>query len=108
MNPITSATVSGLGQTPLTGAVEGTWVIGFFQDGEEAQHPIIMGTLLGLRQVFQQGRQQGFQDRLNANYPKYTETDMNRLAVNDPNNPHPSYNTKGGSYNKHQRADFNP
>ena len=29
MNPITSATVSGLGQSPL-GAVEGTWVVGFF------------------------------------------------------------------------------
>ena len=27
MNPITSATVSGVGQTPL-GCVEGTWVVG--------------------------------------------------------------------------------
>ena len=34
MNPITSATVSGVGQTPL-GPVEGTWVVGFFQDGED-------------------------------------------------------------------------
>ena len=31
MNPITSATVSGIGQTPL-GVVEGTWVVGFFTD----------------------------------------------------------------------------
>ena len=36
MNPITSATVSGVGQTPL-GVVEGTWVVGFFTDGDEAQ-----------------------------------------------------------------------
>ena len=35
MNPITSATVSGIGQSPL-GAVEGTWVVGFFQDGADA------------------------------------------------------------------------
>ena len=47
MNPITSATVSGVGQTPL-GVVEGTWVVGFFQDGEDAQQPIIMGTLPGV------------------------------------------------------------
>ena len=32
LNPITSATVSGVGQTPL-GVVEGTWVVGCFQDG---------------------------------------------------------------------------
>ena len=44
MNPITSATVSGIGQSPL-GAVEGTWVVGFFQDGADAQQPIIIGTL---------------------------------------------------------------
>ena len=34
MNPVTSATVSGLGQTPL-GMVEGTWVVGFFQDADD-------------------------------------------------------------------------
>ena len=47
MNPITSATVSGVGQTPL-GPVEGTWVVGFFQDGADAQQPIVMGTLPGV------------------------------------------------------------
>ena len=41
MNPITSATVSGIGQTPL-GAVEGTWVVGFFADGPSAQQPVII------------------------------------------------------------------
>ena len=50
MNPITSATVSGLGQSPL-GAVEGTWVVGFFQDGADAQQPIIIGTLPGVPQT---------------------------------------------------------
>ena len=39
MNPITSATVSGIGQTPL-GVVEGTWVVGFFTDGPTAQQPV--------------------------------------------------------------------
>ena len=47
MNPITSATVSGVGQSPL-GAVEGTWVMGYFRDGSAAQEAVIMGTLPGV------------------------------------------------------------
>jgi hypothetical protein len=82
MNPITSATVSGLGQTPL-GAVEGTWVVGFFQDGSDAQQPIIIGTLPGVpSELPTKGNDKGFQDEVNGVYPKYTETDVNRLAVN--------------------------
>ena len=46
MQPITSAAVSGVGTTPL-GPVEGTWVVGFFRDGENAQEPVIMGTFGG-------------------------------------------------------------
>lgn len=46
MQPITSAAQTQVGQTPL-GVVEGTWVIGFFQDGEEAQYPVMMGSLGG-------------------------------------------------------------
>jgi len=84
MNPITSATVSGVGQTPL-GAVEGTWVVGFFQDGADSQQPIIMGTLPGVpNSLPTKGDSKGFQDRLNANYPKYlNEPDINRLAINE-------------------------
>ena len=84
MNPITSATVSGVGQTPL-GMVEGTWVIGFFVDGEDAQQPHVIGTLPGVPNKLPAGL--GFEDP-NLNYPKYKETDVNRLAVNDEDNPH--------------------
>ena len=91
MNPITSATVSGVGQTPL-GPVEGTWVVGFFQDGADAQTPIVMGTLPGVpKDLPVKDDKRGFQDTLNGNYPKYKdETDVNRLAVNDEENPHPT------------------
>ena len=84
MNPITSATVSGIGQTPL-GVVEGTWVVGFFTDGPTAQQPVIMGTLPGVPKTLPtQGDSKGFQDVINANYPKYSgESDVNRLAVNE-------------------------
>ena len=109
MNPITSATVSGVGQTPL-GAVEGTWVVGFFQDGADAQQPLIMGTLPGVPSGLPtKDAGKGFQDRLNANYPKYTETDMNRLAVNDADNPHPSLTIRKADREQNiGRADFNP
>ena len=46
IQPITSAATSGVGATPV-GVVTGTWVVGWFLDGEEAQRPIIMGTLAG-------------------------------------------------------------
>ena len=92
MNPITSATVSGIGQTPL-GAVEGTWVVGFFQDGSDAQQPIIIGTLPGKpTELPDTGAKKGFMDAVNGAYPKYkNESDVNRLAINAksevPNNP---------------------
>ena len=89
MNPITSATVSGIGQTPL-GVVEGTWVVGFFTDSD-GQQPMIMGTLPGVPSTLPTKNSNiGFQDVGNANYPKYTETDVNRLAVGNDDNPHSS------------------
>ena len=108
MNPITSATVSGIGQTPL-GVVEGTWVVGFFQDGADAQQPIIMGTLPGVpTSLPTKDSDKGFQDRLNGNYPKYTETDVNRLAVNDTDNPHNTLTLRKADIEENiGRADFN-
>jgi len=117
MNPITSATVSGLGQTPL-GAVEGTWVVGFFQDGPDAQQPIIIGTLPGvpseLPTKIEKGDDDkypgnGFQDYINAVYPKYKEeSDVNRLAVNDEDLPHSSLTIRKADRTKDiGRADFN-
>lgn len=44
--PPTSASVSGVGYTP-TGLVEGSWVVGFFADGDNCQDPIIMGSIHG-------------------------------------------------------------
>lgn len=44
IQPITSAAMSGLGNTPL-GALPGTWVIGFFLDGNDGQQPAMFGTI---------------------------------------------------------------
>ena len=47
--PITSAAMSGVGTTPM-GPVEGTWVFGFFRDGENCQEPVMIGTFGGIPQ----------------------------------------------------------
>ena len=44
---ITSAAMGDVGHTAL-GLVEGTWVVGFFLDGKEAQRPVIMGSIAAL------------------------------------------------------------
>ena len=44
ISPITSASISGVGSTPL-GAESGTWVVGFFLDGQDMQQPAFFGTL---------------------------------------------------------------
>ena len=44
MLPVTSASTSGIGYS-ATGLVQGSWVIGFFRDGKNAQDPVIMGSI---------------------------------------------------------------
>ncbi len=44
--PLTSASQTQVGTSP-TGPVEGTWVLAFFKDGEDASDPIMLGTLPG-------------------------------------------------------------
>jgi hypothetical protein len=47
IQPITSAAQTGVGTSP-TGPVEGTWVIGFFRDGQKAQEPMMFGSIGGI------------------------------------------------------------
>jgi len=44
MLPITSASMTGIGQS-ATGLLRGSWVIGFFRDGINTQDPVIMGSI---------------------------------------------------------------
>lgn len=82
MQPITSAAVDGIGQTPL-GVVEGSWVFGFSRDGEFSQDLVIMGTAGGLQTEKLNPEYKGFSDP-NGVYPEYIgEPATNRLARND-------------------------
>ena len=116
--PITSSGISGMGQTPL-GLVEGSWVMGYFRDGERRQEPVILGSLPG--RPSELGRtNKGFYDpnfRLDSNgepteisvYPKeIDEPDTNRLAVNNPDKEHTSLtNRKSSRITGIPTADFN-
>ena len=105
MLPSTSAGISGLGQS-ATGLVEGSWVLGYFRDGNERQEMIIMGTLPGVPAELSQSS--GFYDP-NGIYPKYKdEPDTNRLAVNNIDKPHLALTLRTATrINGIATADFN-
>lgn len=67
---ITSAAASDVGFSP-TGMVVGSWVVGFFLDGNDAQRPAIFGTIAGI------AAEEPFREE------RKDEPDTNRLARND-------------------------
>ena len=98
---ITSPALNGVGQSP-TGLVEGSWVVGFFLDGNTAQEPVIMGSFGSSPSAFGEPGI-GFNDpnirtesdkkvephnnrdsyHPHSNYPRFIkESDVNRLARN--------------------------
>jgi hypothetical protein len=95
---ITSPALNGMGQSP-TGLVEGSWVVGFFLDGENAQEPVIMGSFASSPSEFGEPTK-GFSDpnirpdtdvpidphnggHPHSIYPRFIkESDVNRLARN--------------------------
>jgi hypothetical protein len=44
VNPVSSASDQGVGESP-TGLLVGSWVVGFFIDGERAQEPMVLGSI---------------------------------------------------------------
>jgi len=81
LNGVDSAAISGVGISP-TGMVEGSWVVGFFMDGDRAQEPAILGTLSGVPSQLAD-TSLGFNDPKGI-YPKYIDkSDVNELARGD-------------------------
>ena len=109
--PVSSAAISGLGFSP-SALVEGSWVYGYFRDGENCQEPLVLGSIPGRpTELAQSG---GFNDP-NGVYPKYKdEVDTNRLAVNlksdgTETNPHLSLTLRRSTrITGVATADFNP
>lgn len=59
--PVTCAATSGIGQS-ATGLVPGTWVFGFFRDGNELQDPVVIGSIASATASFPDGVGRGFAD----------------------------------------------
>jgi len=59
MMPVTSASLGGVG-TSATGIVQGSWVFGYFLDGESMQKPFVIGTLPS--RPYQPDNEKGFSD----------------------------------------------
>ena len=101
MLPTTASGISGLGQSPSF-IVEGSWVWGYFRDGNDLlQELVVIGTLPG-RPSELGNPDKGFydpnrRDPINEDKPDYkisvypkemAEPDTNRLAVNNPDKEH--------------------
>ena len=80
VSPTTSASITGIGSTPH-GLVNGSQVIGFFRDGQNAQHPVVLGSIPGIPQQVATP-DAGFNDP-DGVYPlsdRISEVDVNKLA----------------------------
>ncbi|MAL15054.1 MAG: hypothetical protein CL554_16705 [Algoriphagus sp.] len=87
--PANNASISGVGTSP-NGLKQGSWVIGFFLDGEAAQQPMIFGSIPGIpsHAAHKDNKGIGFNDP-EGRFPTVAhEPDTNRLARNDANNAH--------------------
>lgn len=67
LQPITSASVSGIGHSP-TGPVEGTLVMVFFRDEGSWQEPVMMGTIAGIPESKEQSLKDPYQGTVSGVY----------------------------------------
>ena len=89
MMPCTSASISGVGFSP-TGLVEGSWVVGFFADGENMQDPIVMGSIHGYPHEDNK-QKRAFKDSEGV-YPRwYNDSDVSYVAREGKWKDHRSY-----------------
>ena len=76
--PVSSSSNTGVCETPSL--VEGSAVIGFFSDGENEQHPVIIGSMPGMPQQKIEDPSFGFSDP-RGKFPRYlNEPDISKLA----------------------------
>ena len=75
--PITSASMAGVGVS-ATGLQPGSWVVGFFKDGEAAQNPVTLGSIPSAS--FKSNKDTGFKDPTGVN-PRRNGRDIPQLAT---------------------------
>ena len=87
--PPTSASISGVGWSP-TGLVEGSWVVGFFADGDNCQDPMVLGSIHGYP-IQPNEAKKAFKDA-DGEYPRwFNDTDVSKVARQETWKNHVSY-----------------
>ena len=86
--PVTSGSLGGVGVAP-TGIVQGTWVVGFYLDGDSKQQPLVMGSIPGVTSPSAPGA--GFGDPTGQNPVRLEEPDTPYSAMDMYYNQHASY-----------------
>jgi len=81
MMPTTSASVSQIGNSP-SGLLKGSWVMGFFTDGDECQEPVVIGSFHGYP-MERPNTDLGFSDPSGTHPIEVEEPDTSRLARGD-------------------------
>ena len=89
--PVTSASLAGIGVS-ATGILNGSWVVGYYIDGEDMQENIILGTLPS--KPYLKNPSLGFNDPKGAHPRRSDGVDTPDPALQDRYNVHPSYNAK--------------
>lgn len=77
MLPVTSASMTEVGQS-ATGLLQGSWVVGFFRDGPNAQDPIILGSIPSISSEVNYAR--GFTDP-DERYPAPNKLDITETPL---------------------------
>ena len=76
--PTTTSGMSSVGEA-VHGLVEGSWVMGFFKDGDAAQDPVVMGTICGNNERAASS-DKGFNDPLGI-FPRHDGKDTDDRAI---------------------------
>ena len=116
LNSVTSAGTSGIMETP--NLLPGSTVVGFFADGDEGQHPVIIGSIAG--KPSEKNEDQTIEDGFNDPAKKYPrggfsepkpdgfagagESDISRLARDEDAETHYSLVTKRAEREKDIRT----
>ena len=81
MMPATAGSLGGVGPSP-TGILQGSWVVGFYIDGESKQVPLVIGTIHG--EAGPTGNPgSGFTDSQGVNPQRSEDTDVSYAASED-------------------------
>lgn len=98
ITPITTASVSGIGETPL-GPVEGSRVLIIFSDENEKQNPLMMGTIPGMPIIetdiakkvsfLNDAVQNQLSDVFNKSKKPTTKTTVDDIGFKDPSGKYP-------------------